>query len=34
MLAIVLALGASLAWGVSDFLGGLKSRAFPLFVVC
>jgi drug/metabolite transporter (DMT)-like permease len=33
MLAIVLALGASLAWGVSDFLGGLKSRAFPLFVV-
>jgi drug/metabolite transporter (DMT)-like permease len=33
MLAIVLALGASLAWGVSDFLGGLKSRAFPLFLV-
>jgi drug/metabolite transporter (DMT)-like permease len=33
MLAIVLALGASLSWGVSDFLGGLKSRAFPLFAV-
>jgi drug/metabolite transporter (DMT)-like permease len=33
MLAIFLALGASLAWGVSDFLGGLKSRAFPLFLV-
>lgn len=33
MLAIVLALGASLAWGVSDFMGGLKSRAFPLFLV-
>src|SRR5829696_5380183 len=33
MLAIVLALGSSLAWGVSDFLGGLKSRTFPLFVV-
>jgi uncharacterized membrane protein len=33
MLAIVLALGSSLAWGVSDFLGGLKSRAYPLFVV-
>jgi drug/metabolite transporter (DMT)-like permease len=33
MLAIVLALGSSLAWGVSDFLGGLKSRAFPLFLV-
>ena len=33
MAAILLALGASLSWGVSDFLGGLKSRAFPLFVV-
>jgi drug/metabolite transporter (DMT)-like permease len=33
MLAIVLALGSSLAWGVSDFLGGLKSRTFPLFAV-
>lgn len=26
MLGIVLALGSSLAWGVSDFLGGLQSR--------
>ena len=26
MLAIVLALGASVAWGVGDFLGGLESR--------
>jgi drug/metabolite transporter (DMT)-like permease len=33
MLAIILALGSSLAWGVSDFLGGLKSRSFPLFLV-
>jgi drug/metabolite transporter (DMT)-like permease len=33
MLPIVLALGASLAWGVSDFLGGLKSRTLPLFIV-
>jgi uncharacterized membrane protein len=33
MLAIALALGSSLAWGVSDFLGGLKSRTFPLFLV-
>jgi drug/metabolite transporter (DMT)-like permease len=33
MLPIVLALGSSLAWGVSDFLGGVKSRAFPLFLV-
>jgi drug/metabolite transporter (DMT)-like permease len=33
VLAIVLALGSSLAWGVSDFLGGLKSRALPLLVV-
>ena len=33
MLAVVLALGASLSWGISDFLGGLKSREFPLFLV-
>jgi drug/metabolite transporter (DMT)-like permease len=33
MLAIVLALGASLAWGLSDFLGGLKSRSVPLLSV-
>jgi drug/metabolite transporter (DMT)-like permease len=31
--AIVLSLGASLAWGISDFLGGLKSRSFPLLAV-
>lgn len=34
MLAAVLALGASVAWGVGDFLGGLKSRALsPLAVL-
>ena len=33
MLAIVLALGASLSWGISDFLGGLKSRSLPLLTV-
>ncbi|MEU7896154.1 DMT family transporter [Nonomuraea sp. NPDC049152] len=33
MLAIALALGASLAWGTSDFLGGLKSRKTPLLSV-
>jgi drug/metabolite transporter (DMT)-like permease len=33
MLAIALALGSSLAWGVSDFLGGLKSRSVPLLGV-
>jgi drug/metabolite transporter (DMT)-like permease len=33
MLAIVLALGSSLAYGVSDFLGGLKSRSLPLLAV-
>ncbi|GAA2636650.1 EamA family transporter [Actinomadura fulvescens] len=33
MLAIALALGASLAWGASDFLGGLKSRSVPLLSV-
>lgn len=33
MLAAVCALGASLAWGVGDFLGGLKSRTLPLLVV-
>lgn len=33
MLAIILALGASLAWGTSDFLGGLKSRSVPLLSV-
>lgn len=33
MLAIVLALGAALGWGTSDFLGGLKSRTLPLLSV-
>jgi drug/metabolite transporter (DMT)-like permease len=33
MLAIALALGASLTYGVSDFLGGLKSRSLPLLAV-
>ena len=33
MLAAVLALAASAAWGVADFLGGLKSRTVPLLVV-
>jgi drug/metabolite transporter (DMT)-like permease len=31
--AIALALGSSLAYGVSDFLGGLKSRSLPLISV-
>jgi drug/metabolite transporter (DMT)-like permease len=33
MLAVTLAIGASLGWGVSDFLGGLKSRSMPLLAV-
>jgi drug/metabolite transporter (DMT)-like permease len=33
MLAIGLALGASVLWGVGDFLGGLKSRTLPLLAV-
>ena len=33
MLAAACALGASIAWGVGDFLGGLKSRTVPLLVV-
>lgn len=34
MLAAVLALGASVAWGVGDFIGGLKSRTLaPLAVL-
>jgi drug/metabolite transporter (DMT)-like permease len=31
--AIALALGASLSWGCSDFLAGLKSRALPVLAV-
>lgn len=33
MLAVLLSLGAALGWGVSDFLGGLKSRSMPLLSV-
>ena len=33
MLPIVAALGASVAWGVADFLGGLKSRHLRLLAV-
>jgi drug/metabolite transporter (DMT)-like permease len=33
LLAALCALGASVAWGVGDFLGGLKSRTVPLLVV-
>jgi len=33
MLAIVLALGSSLLWGLADFFGGLKSRTYPVTVV-
>lgn len=33
MLAISLALGTSLAWGLGDFLGGLKSRSLHVLTV-
>lgn len=33
MLAIALALGASLSWGLGDFLGGLKSRTMHVLTV-
>lgn len=33
MLAILLALGAALGWGASDFLGGLRTRSVPLLSV-
>src|SRR4051812_44958844 len=33
MLGIGLALCASLAWGVGDFIGGMKSRVLPVLVV-
>ena len=33
MLAIALGLGSSALWGLADFLGGLKSRSFPVPVV-
>jgi drug/metabolite transporter (DMT)-like permease len=33
VLGLVLALGSSLCWGVSDFLGGLQARRLPLLRV-
>ena len=33
MLAVALGLAASLSWGISDFLGGLKSRTLQLLTV-
>ena len=33
MLAIALALGSSVLWGLADFLGGMKSRSLPVPVV-
>ncbi len=33
MAAITLALSSSLLWGLADFLGGLKSRSYPVPVV-
>ena len=33
MIAVALALGASLCWGVGDFLGGVSSRRLPTFTV-
>jgi drug/metabolite transporter (DMT)-like permease len=32
-LAALLALGASLSWGVGDFLGGVKARVLPSLLV-
>ncbi len=32
-MTVLLGLSASLLWGVSDFLGGLRSRGFPLLAV-
>jgi drug/metabolite transporter (DMT)-like permease len=33
LLAAIAALGASVAWGIGDFLGGYKSRTVPVLVV-
>jgi len=33
MAALAMALGSSLLWGIADYLGGLKSRSFPVPVV-
>lgn len=32
-MAVAFALSASLAWGISDFLGGIKTRSVPLLTV-
>ncbi len=33
MLPVLLALGASLFWGVSDFIGGVQSRRWPVLTI-
>jgi drug/metabolite transporter (DMT)-like permease len=33
MVSLTLAVGASIAWGASDFLGGLVARRLPVLVV-
>jgi drug/metabolite transporter (DMT)-like permease len=33
VIAVILALGAAIAWGAADFLGGLKSRAVSTIIV-
>src|SRR5215218_7886284 len=33
MIAVALALGAAVAWGAADYLGGVKSRAVATIVV-
>lgn len=33
MLGVLLAMGAALGWGASDFLGGLRSRTLAIFAV-
>ena len=33
MLGVALALGSSVAWGVSDFLGGMQSRRLSVLTV-
>ena len=33
MIVILLALGASLAWGVGDFIGGVQSRRWPVLTI-
>ncbi|MDX6719108.1 MAG: hypothetical protein QOJ63_1362, partial [Solirubrobacteraceae bacterium] len=33
MVAVAVALGSSLLWGLADYLGGVKSRRYPVAVV-